>query len=258
MAGFLLLCTALKLLDGDKLVRLMPLRHTPRPAHQRRNANLVEQAAFRAKRDGGKFFAAAPLRQPAGEVALRIGQQAGIGPQRLKRDLALRRPFPHRGQQLVAREGRDILQHAVDIGCRQRTQLKIELAILRHDIERRAALNGADLQRAERRIEARVLRLPQRLADADDMPNQLRRLLNGVDALRRIGGMAGAAAHLTAHRHFALMAVNRLHCRGFADNAERGLFRRCLEMRHQRAHAQAADLLIVRESQMQRHPQRLC
>ncbi|MCY1535543.1 hypothetical protein D9M68_709530 [compost metagenome] len=68
--------------------------------------------------------------------------------------------------------------------------------------------------------------------------------------------MAGRTMHLAAHGQFALVPEHRLQFGGLADDAQQRLVRAPFQRRQQRAHAEAADLLIVGESHVDRQAQR--
>ncbi len=69
--------------------------------------------------------------------------------------------------------------------------------------------------------------------------------------------MRGAAAAAHFDRHFALVADGRSQQRRLADDAEARAVAPARHVVDERAHAHAADLLVIRERQLQRLPQRL-
>ncbi len=148
--------------------------------------------------------------------------------------------------------------HALDMArrivARNGTPLHDELAALGDDVEDGAALDGADMDRGVRRIEAVLERafLRQSARFRRDIGERLAGGLDGVDALAGIAGVPGQAAHADAQVQLALVREDRLHAGRLADHAHRRLQAGLVEVLEQPLRAVAADLLVVADEQMQR------
>ncbi len=124
---------------------------------------------------------------------------------------------------------RDERAHALDMArrivARNGTPLHDELAALGDDVEDRATLDGADMDRGVRRIEAVLerafARQPARFRR--DIGERLAGCLDRVDALAGIAGVPGQAAHAHAQVQLALVREDRLHAGRLADHAHRRL-----------------------------------
>ena len=93
----------------------------------------------------------------------------------------------------------------------------------------------------------------QAIGHVADIDDETRRIFHRVDALGRERRMAGAAAHVDAERALALVADHHVHPGRLADEAAGGLDRHAVETRDQAAHADATDLLVMRERKVDRH-----
>lgn len=96
---------------------------------------------------------------------------------------------------------------------------------------------------------ARLFRRQTRSQRAD-MRDQQRRKLDRIHALRRQRGMRFLAAHAASVFTLTLVRNNGAHRRGFANDATGGLNAARLEITQQTAHADAADLFIIRQRKM--------
>jgi hypothetical protein len=69
--------------------------------------------------------------------------------------------------------------------------------------------------------------------------------------------MARHTRYMAAHRELALVAEDRIHRRGLADQANAGPIRALREFGEHGSHTDAANLFVVREGKMDRGLQRL-
>ena len=90
------------------------------------------------------------------------------------------------------------------------------------------------------------------LGHAADVGDRLRRVLDRVDALGRERGMALEAVHMGARAELALVRADDAHAGRLADHAGHRLHRALAQLGDQPAHADAADLLVIGEGEMQR------
>ncbi|MNE69216.1 hypothetical protein D3C80_1649270 [compost metagenome] len=102
-----------------------------------------------------------------------------------------------------------------------------------------------------------MLRPRQLFANLAQLADQPRRILDGIHPRGRVRRMAGRTLHLTAHCQLALVPQHRLEFGRLADQAQARLAGPSFEGREQGTHAQAADLLVIGERQVNGHPQRL-
>ena len=84
------------------------------------------------------------------------------------------------------------------------------------------------------------------------MRDHFRRIFHRVDALRRQRGMALMAVHVTAHALLALVRGGDAHLGRLADDAALGHDRQLLQPLKRAAHAEATDLFIIGEQQIDR------
>ncbi len=96
----------------------------------------------------------------------------------------------------------------------------------------------------------RLLRRHAR-AQRPDVRDQQRRELDGIHALRHQRRMRLLAAHAAAVFALALVRDHRAHRGRFADDAASGPDTVGLQVAQQAAHANAADLLVVRQRQVE-------
>ncbi|SLW84062.1 Uncharacterised protein [Klebsiella pneumoniae] len=190
---------------------------------------------------------------------MRGGVQTGIAAEGIKADLGVAVHGAHLRQEFALRVAFQLLRHLLRVILRQRANFKVKCAFGRHNIQRPPALNQAGLHCGERRIKTRILafRRGEHLADSRQAVDQLRGILDGVNALRRVGGMAGRALHFAAHGKLAFVTEHRLQFGRLAYQAEIGLFRATGQHIQQSTHAKTAYLFVIRNRQMQRLCERL-
>ncbi len=101
----------------------------------------------------------------------------------------------------------------------------------------------------------RVLLLAQPLPNPPQFTDQLRRVFDGIHAIRRIRRVARFALHITTHRELALVAEHRFQLGRLADDAQHRFYRALFQYLEQRTHAQAAGFLVVRQGDVHRQAQ---
>ena len=107
----------------------------------------------------------------------------------------------------------------VGIGARQAADLPADLARLRYDVRRRAALDHADAHRGMGRIEVGIVfRCGDLRRHTIDLVHELRRDGDGVHANCRQARMRLLAGDGREVDVDALMAIDHLHARGLADD----------------------------------------
>ena len=166
----------------------------------------------------------------------------------------LRRDPAHLRQADVGGEGVDAPVDGGDVDAGNGAHVEVHAARHGHDVGRRAAVDARHLQRGVRRIEARILRAQfQLVLDVGQLAQELAGDGDGVDAERRHARMRGAALDLDVPAHRALVAIDDAHRRRLADQHHARLDEAAAELGDHRAHAEAADLLVVGEGEMDRH-----
>ena len=141
-----------------------------------------------------------------------------------------------------------------DVDAGNGAHVEVQPARHGHDVGRRAAVDARHLQRGVGRIEARILRAQLQLVlDVGQLAQQLAGDGDGVDAERRHARVRGAALDLDVPAHGALVLVDDGHRGRLADQHHARLDEAAAELGDHRAHAEAADFLVVREGEVDRH-----
>ena len=247
----------LELGDAQELVGLVGLGDVAGTADHGRPAFALEQPALGAIGDD--------------MTAIVAGQAAR---QRLGRPVDLRAERRGEGgdHHLDAGGGRDGLHLRLELGdpgavaadivgillAGDDADLMVEAAMLGGDVDRRSALDHADMQRGVGRLEGIVglgagLVLRHHLVvPGDQLAGDHHRGHADIDP----AGMHGMAAHGRRHPRAALVAGHDLHHRGLADDHRRGLDAGRRHRLGEDAGAQAADLLVIGQGDMDRALQR--
>src|SRR5690606_27654339 len=99
---------------------------------------------------------------------------------------------------------------------------KIEFALCGNNVECSPPLDQAGLYRRIRGIESIVVKrgMSQVAGDIAEMADQLCGILDSIDALRSVSGMAGCAMDFAAHGQLAFMPQHRLQGGGLAYKAQ--------------------------------------
>ena len=180
---------------------LMRERHVAGSADHARDPARREQAGLGAERHFARARAAGELAAQPLDRGIAGAAERRIAHQLLPRDRGARVPGAHRGQQLGLSEGLHLAQQLRCVLPRQRAELELEAALVRHDVERGPGRDDAGRDRAMRRIEALLkrpagaeLEVPPAQVD-DDLGRDLER----VDAPMTERGVAGKAASRCRH-----------------------------------------------------------
>ena len=144
------------------------------------------------------------------------------------------------------------------VGARHRAGLPVDPAGIGHDVDAGAAGDDPDLQGRGGRREHIVERAPRDeiLVQAAHQPDEVGGEVHGVVGEIRPRGMAGAPPHREAAGHLALVAQDRAHLRGLADEAGGGGGAELGQPGDHVAHADAADLLVVGQGEVDRPGER--
>src|SRR5947208_6612433 len=131
--------------------------------------------------------------------------------------------------------------------------LEVEPAVPRNDVERGAAADDADMRRRVRDIVSvvaprTVAKLSRALAD---VVHDCARNLDRVDATRRERRMRFVAANAAAPAHLAFVRDDQLHPGRLADDAPGRLPALGDDIGDEAPHADAADLLVIGQREMQ-------
>ena len=133
------------------------------------------------------------------------------------------------------------------------TEFEREFAISRNDVERGAALDRADVNGRERHVIVVIVPLvmskPER--HRADVGDDLARDLDRIDAVRSQCGVRFETAHRASIRPLALVRDDELHACRLTDDATSWLIRNVGQVRDQPPHADASDLLVVRQREVQ-------
>ena len=134
------------------------------------------------------------------------------------------------------------------------TDLEVELAVARHDVERGAAADDARVDCRVRYVVCVVVLalVAERARDVGEVGDDLAGDLDGVDAERRQRRMRFVSAHAAAPALLALVRDDELHAGRLADDAAQRLDAARDDVVDQPPHADAADLLVVGQREMQR------
>ena len=150
-----------------------------------------------------------------------------------------------------------LAQQRLRIITRQVAEFKIEHAFMRHDVQRRAAMDHAGVHCRVSHVEATVIRTPVTVPPRHlfQKRHRLGGRLHGIDAIGRIGRVRSQSAHGAAVTLLALVCNHRPHFRRLADNARQRLDARLHHVGQQIAHAEAADFLVIGKRQVHRRLQ---
>jgi len=212
-------------LQADVFIRLVALVHAARAADDRGDARLVEQASFSAEGYRGKVLTLAKQCQQSSGLALRAGRQSRIAGKRAEvNGTGVANGF-HPWQEFAFGESLQLQSNLVRIVGRQIAHLEVEAALGWHDVQRPATPDQPGLHGGIGRVEAQIVarRVGQLRSNLAKLTDQRCRILDGIDPLRRVGGVAGRAVHLATHCQLAFVAEHGAHLGGFADQADGGL-----------------------------------
>ncbi len=161
----------------------------------------------------------------------------------------------HARQQLGLAELGHALDRLVRIVAGQGAIAPLHEAVAGDDVVGGAALDDADVDRAEGRAELAVLRRPrpQLVLEAIDEMDQLAAVMDGVDALVRRARMGFQTDEVGEVARRRLVRMHHLHHGRFADDHRMRLRQVALHGLGQRPGAETADLLVVAQRQMDRH-----
>src|SRR5271166_318815 len=243
-----------ELLLRDPLVRLVRLRDVARAADDGRNAGGLVESALGAVAHLAGAVRPGELLDDRCERMVGVQRQSRHGRHHLEVEAGAGVHRTHRRFDVGGHKRPHAFDVARRIVLRDGAPLHGEFAPFGDDVEDRAALNGADMDRGVRRIEAVLERAfscqPARFRR--DMGDRLAGGLDRVDPLARFAGMAGQAAHAHAQVQLALVRQDRLHAGRFADDTQRRLQTRFVEVAQQPSCAVATHLLVVADEQVQR------
>ncbi len=136
-------------------------------------------------------------------------------------------------------------------------EFEIDIAILRDDVELRAAMDHAAVEGRVIGHEFIIMRafIAEFLAKAAQEHHEFGCEFNRIDTFARQRRMARPAGEMCAGGIFAFMLGDDLHVGGFAHDAHGRLMGQGIDCLDQAWHAKAADFLVIGEGKMDRHAQ---
>jgi hypothetical protein len=141
------------------------------------------------------------------------------------------------------------------VGGGQVAEFVAELGVARHHVVGDAAVELADAGGGEGHVEAlvaRLLALEASSAMSRTLPTTRAAISIALTDLRRERRMRLLAAHAAAVAVHALVRDGRHHAGGLADDAGQRLDARVAQVGDQFLHAEAADLFLVAEGEVDR------
>ena len=135
------------LVERHPFVGLVGLRDVAGAAQDGGNAGVVEQRSLGAEGHLVEDRAVVAATAELGDLAVGARVEAGQGGQLFERDAGVGGDGVHFGKEARG-VGLDLAKEHVGIVERQMAELEPELAIPRHDVERRSALDRADVNRS--------------------------------------------------------------------------------------------------------------
>ena len=240
--------------DLDIFVRLMRLVDRARPADNGRNSRLLELPGLAGIGDGDRRVTPAEFQRQA--FRRRTGRRIEA------RHRMMRMRFDARALCRIGSLGGDdpldLRIHVIDGGVigdiRQAAKFPIEGALLGENVARRAAVDDADMDGGEWRVEtpARIAFGLQLIGETVKLVDQRAGDFDGAGAEIGFRGMRLVAMHDGVIGGDALVRVGDFHQRGLADDGDAGARQIRAESRDRIERAAAADLLVVAEQDMNR------
>ena len=244
----------LQLGDCNELVGLVRLIDRAGADDDGRHAGVREQPGFGAVGDLAVTVAPRKLLGEQGHLGVLGGIQSRELGAVLEHDRRLRRDRLHFRLEHVLGVVDHFLREIGRLVGRDGAEFELERRDVGHDVERRAAMQVAGVAGGERHVVEIVARalLRHAVGDVADLRDHARRIFDRVDAERRQRRMAGAPMHRHFQRALRLVADDDVHLRRLADEAGDRLRGPLRQLCDDPARADAADLLVIRECEMQR------
>ncbi len=151
-------------------------------------------------------------------------------------------------------EGIDGLQHRGHVGAGNVADLEFDHGAIRNEIERGAAMQRADMDGGVGRLECAVACAPCTVLPASSS----RKVQKRAAAITALAARCGSAecpprpVKITRRRDLALMRVDDAQPGRLADDAQGGQGRKLRHFVHQIGRAEAADLFVVGQRDMNR------
>ena len=232
-------------------VGLVRLGDVARAADDGRRAGALEQARLGAERDQRRRVGGGEaLREQHGRI-VGAGEERRHLADRLEADAGVGVDGAHRRLERLG-IGADLALHRRHVAAGQVPELVVEAAVGGDDVVGDAAFDDADRAGAVGHVEALVARLlvaPAR-RHVGELGDDARADLDRVDRLRRQRRMRGVAAHAAAPAVDALVGERRDHAGRLADDAGERRDAGVAHVGDQPARAEAADLLVVAEREV--------
>lgn len=244
-----------ELFQGDVLVRFMGFVDTAGAADDGRNADLLlEEAGLGAERDLGVIVAPGERFGESDDLLARVEIEPVDGTQLFEDDAAGGIDGLHLGFQLFAGIALELVEEVGGLLRADAAELEFEAAVFGHDVQRRAALDGAGMNGGM----VDVIEIVERafLLDAPchvfQIGDHFGGVLDRVDAGRRQARMSFETAYPAAVAELALVADDDLHAGRLADDTHHGGGMNVGEFLDQAAHAEAAHFFVMTEGEVNR------